>query len=545
VSQESDPSPAAFRERFLMLSSDGTVAWESPAGWAAGARLVEFVDPEGRIALQTALSAAALDLQDRSSLQCQVVDPVGEWHLAEIVVMSATAADGPGDRRILVSIREIPATPVRNSMPHVTSVDDLTALGDRSALNSRLQAAEHEEETALAVMYLDVDLFKQVNDDLGHSAGDKVLIAVADRLRGAVRPGDVVTRIGGDEFVVVAGGVNNDEKALEIAERVRTSVGEPIQLGGRRITSTVSIGVAVGHGGSASRLLEQADSALYRAKDLGRNRSQIYRSTDSSLPRKVTEPEALLRSALDDGLVIVYEPVIGLDHDELVTVEASLRLREEDGELGAPDAVLRLAEKSGLIVSLGLGMLDLACSEISTWSRDNPKPPGLTWPMSARQLEEARSADQVLAIMSSHGIASERLTIQVAERSLLRPGSNARRNLDQLQRSGVTLSVGDFGAGPGSLELLLNYSFDEIKLDATFMSAFGEDRRNTELVKAMLTLGVTLRVRTVARGVHGKAQLELLRHMGCDAVQGPYFGGPVTSSGLAALPGQDGGGSGR
>ena len=535
---ELTPSPpSGNQDRFLIVQSDGTVVWESPAGWAAGAHLVEFVQLEARTEFQTALSSITLGLRDRVALRSGVVDTAGTWNPAEITMVRNPPVEGRAGDSVLVAIRELPPHGVVSLAP-MTSTDDLTSLGDRSALNARIQSAEESGgDRPMAILYVDVDLFKQVNDQLGHTAGDKVLQAVADRLRNTVRPGDLVTRLGGDEFVVVAGGVGTDEAALEIAERIRTNVAEPVAVGSRRANATVSIGVAVGEEQMATLLLEHADAALYRAKDLGRNQAQLYRSTDVSMRRRVTEPEALLRSALDDGLVIVYEPVCSVESEQLISVEASLRLRAEGGRLEPPDDLLRLAERSGLMVSIGAGMLDLACRELASWSADTSdfdgRAPSLTWPVSTRQLDEPRGADQVLRILSGYSVKPDQLVLQLSERSLVSPGSNARRNLDQLHGAGVSLAVGDFGAGPASLAALLQFSFDVLKLDPTFMSGFGDDRHNTDLVKAILAFGRNLGVRTVARGVASRSQLELLRYMGCDEAQGPVFapsfgnGGPI------------------
>ncbi len=534
---DSDPAPLRTngnQARLLALVGDGTVVWESPAGWASGARLAEFVHPEYRSEFEDALSAVTLGARGRATVTCAVAEPGGVWRDSEIMFVSASGTsclETPFRDSVLVSIRDAPLSGFdASTFRPPTSTDDLTGLSDRSALSTRLDRAESEDEPALAVLYLDLDSFKEVNDHLGHSTGDRVLVAVADRLQAAIRPGDLVSRIGGDEFVVVARGVSTDERALEIAERIRSSIAEPIQLGGRKINSTVSIGLAVGTGAHALELLERADAAMYGAKDLGRNQALLYSPTDRSMRHRATGPEELLRSALDDGLVIVYEPVVSLESAELTSIEASLRLRGEDDRLVSPDSLLRLAERSGLIVSLGAGMLDLACREAAAWSgpTDFVEPgPGLTWPITGRQLDEPRSCDQILAILDAHKLPAHRLVLQVSESSLLKRGAAARRNLDELHQAGVSLAVGDFGSGAASLALLLEFSFEVLKLDPSFMTGFGEERRSTDLVDAILAFGRTLRLQTVARGVETKAQVELLRYMGCDAAQGLYFGQPA------------------
>jgi diguanylate cyclase (GGDEF)-like protein len=537
--------------------------WESPAGWALGSHLPQFVPPGQRAQLQAALGAVASGVVQRVNLECPVVDDAGQWRPADWTVFSGEGLSVPGagaEARVLVAVHELGETFAgeRSGVPP-TSVDDLTGLGDRLALNARLRAAEDIDEPDLAVFYVDVDRFKTVNDEFGHSTGDQVLLAVADRLRATVRPGDLVTRIGGDEFVVVAGPLANPDSALEIAERIRMSASTPVQSAGRKATATVSIGVALGPGREASQLLEKADAALYRAKELGRDRAQLFSEHDRAMRQRATGPIELLRSALDDGLVVVYERVIDLATDRLSGVEASLRIRDVAGRLGDPTDLLRVAERSGLIVALGAGMLDLACRDISSWAKCQHKVPGastttgpdwtdwpggLTWPVTARQLDDPKACEQVLYILENHDLAPERLTLQIKETGLLQQGSNPRRNLDQLRRNGVSLSISDFGSGPGGLSSLLDLAFDVFELDAAFMAAFGEDRHTDDVVDAILTMARTLGVRTVARGVRSRSQAELLRHMGCDAALGPLFGPARTADDFVAespVPDQEGG----
>jgi diguanylate cyclase (GGDEF)-like protein len=433
------------------------------------------------------------------------------------------------------------------------SEDSLTELDNRATLLDRLRAAETAPgDVSLAVLYLDVDHFKKVNDRLGHAGGDRVLRVVAERLRAAMRPGDTVARIGGDEFVVVAASVTRDEVAAVIAERIRSAMLAPIRIGGRQVVATVSLGVAVGAGRRASSLLEHADAALFRAKAQGRNRAELYRPEDGARRTEVPTPEHVLGEALDqDRLVVMYQPVVDVATGQVVTVDAMLGLHTSDDRIEAPEALLHLAEQSGLIVSLGAGMLDIACRDASAWPvtaahralpGDGPgamaasggpaADPGLSWPMSARQLDEAHAAEQVLATLGAHHLAATRLSIEVSERTLAHPGPHARRNLECLTDRGIRLVVQNFGAGPASFALLREFSPHGFKLDPAFMVGFGEVPRLTALVEGIVALARCLGIVVVAQGVTTAGQAELLRQLRCQQGVGPYFGAPA----LAAEP---------
>jgi len=530
----------AARDRFLVLDSDGTVAWESPDGWARGAHLANFVHPNDHSALDDTFARAHEDPGSRHTVQGRIVNAAGDWRPAEITIATGPngAAEAPG---ILVTIRETrgDAEPAADLVRRA-SEDSLTELDNRATLLTRLRTAEAAaDDASLAVFYLDVDHFKKVNDRHGHAIGDKVLRTVAERLRTAIRPGDTVARIGGDEFVVVAAEVTREEVASEIAERIRAGMATPIRIGGRHVSATISVGVAVGPTRRALSLLEHADVALYRAKGLGRNRAELYRAEGAGRRAGVPGADEVLGEALDrDGLVVVYQPIVELAGRQVVALEALLRLHPDTGPLQTPDALLHLAEESGLIVSLGAGLLDHASRQIASWpdleSNERSETPNLVWPMSARHLEQPRAADQALGILAAHGLAPRRLSVEVTERSLIQPGPNARRNLDRLVQRGVGLVMQDFGAGPASLALLRHFSPTALKLDSAFMTGFGRDARHTALVEGIVALCRALGITMIAQGVEDSHQVDLLQAIGCDQAQGPYFGDPICTEKVAA-----------
>jgi len=459
--------------------------------------------------------------------------------------------------------------------------DSLTSLPGRDEAMARLRAAELAgDEAVIAVLYIDVDQFKRVNDRVGHGGGDAVLLAVADRLRAAVRPGDVVSRFGGDEFVVVAGGVTDAPAAAVIAERIRSGVSEPVRVDGRRLSVTVSVGVAVGPGSSARSLLEQADSALYRAKEAGRNRVETFQPGDRVRSSRQVRPETVLAATLDrGGLGVAYEPIVDLTTGAVGAMRVSLRalggagLSQRNGRLdldpsfqsssdpatgdgnmgdgetgdadggygdqGAggvgdeadhehPEALLRLAEESGLIVSLGAGLLDAACTEACGWPKGEDGWPAvrLVWPMTARQLEEPRSADQVLSILDARGLPTGWLAVEVSEESLTMAGPVTRRTVTRLKEGGVKITIGGFGDVTGSLALLRDIPVDSLVLGRAFLTDFGSDSSQIKLVNAVLAFGRLLDMDVAIRGVTTETEVTLLKALGCRWASGPYFGEP-------------------
>ena len=457
--------------------------------------------------------------------------------------------------------------------------DSLTSLPGREEALGRLRAAELAgelagDEAVIAVLYVDVDHFKRVNDRVGHGGGDAVLLAVADRLRAAVRPGDVVSRFGGDEFVVVAGGVADEAAAAVIAERIRSGVSEPVRVDGRRLSVTVSVGVAVGPGSLGRVLLEHADSALYRAKESGRNRVVTFQAGDRVRSSRQVRPETVLAATLDrGGLAVAYEPIVDLTTGSVGAMRVSLRafgaggfrqvesdlnLRREsepgpeepededagavsleprqrdsgggldDGDHEHPEALLRLAEESGLIVSLGAGLLDAACTEACEWPKDEDGSPAVTlvWPMTARQLEEPRSADQVLSILDARGLPPEWLAVELNEESLTMAGSFTRRTVSQLKDGGVKIMIGGFGEVTGSLALLREFPVDSLVLGPAFLTDFGSDSSRIKLVNAVLAFGRLLDIVIAIRGVTTETEVTLLKALGCRWASGPYFGEP-------------------
>ncbi|HLH47634.1 MAG TPA: EAL domain-containing protein [Acidimicrobiales bacterium] len=532
------------RELLLVLDDDGRLSWLGPAAaqWfgpsAAGALLADLAHPEDAGELGVAMEQVAAGGSSVAETRCRLRDRSGTWHLLELSITDRRGRTGLAGL-VCVARDVADRMELTARLIHRATHDTLTALPNRASLLDRL----HEpfgpgESESIAVLYVDLDGFKAVNDSLGHAAGDRVLVAIADRLRRAVRPGDMVARLGGDEFVVVATGVTDGSVALDIAGRVVATLAQPVAVGGRTVTVSASVGAAVGRRERSMELLDEADQAMYHSKHGGRDRSTLY-NREMTAPDRRSRSEALLASALDrDGVLVLYQPVVELGYSRLAGVDALLRLRAPEGEPDSAGEFLDVAEETGLSVAVGAGLLDLACQQLARW-RDELGPdavPSVGITVSARQLAEERASDRVAAILESHGLQPPALRLQLPESSLVDADSTMARSLQKLRSLGVRLAVDDFGVGRSSLPYLRRYGIDVLRIDQGFINGLHRGGDDVEVVRAILGLAETLGLVVEAKGVERAEQAELLAELDCPLAQGPYFGSPGPPEALV-LPG--------
>jgi diguanylate cyclase (GGDEF)-like protein/PAS domain S-box-containing protein len=416
--------------------------------------------------------------------------------------------------------------------------DELTGLPNRALLADRLTEAlhsAHRGDASVALLFVDLDRFKVVNDSLGHATGDELLVEIAHRLRAAIRPTDVVARMGGDEFVVLVEGVARAEDLTGLVERVREAIAEPVRLGSQAITVTASIGIAVADGHTAESLLRDADTALYRAKDQGRNRFEIFDDALRASAVRRLEIEGLVREALaHDGVRVHYQPIVDLE-GEIVAVEALARLVTPDGRLLEPRAFLDVAEECGLIVPLGSRVLHEACAQAARWAAElGPAAPRrVTVNVSARQLAHPGMVGDAAEALAASGLEPHRLCLELTENALIEASPATGLTIECLRTLGVALAIDDFGTGYASLAYLKRFPVDYLKIDRSFVAGLGGESEDSTIVRAIITLAGTLGLTPVAEGVENAEQLARLRSFGCGLVQGWYVGPPEPAGDLS------------
>jgi diguanylate cyclase (GGDEF)-like protein/PAS domain S-box-containing protein len=429
---------------------------------------------------------------------------------------------------------------------HLALHDALTQLPNRLLLLDRLGhalSASVRSGRPVAVLYLDLDGFKTINDMSGHLVGDELLVLVATRLRSSLRPGDTVARIGGDEFVMVCPEVDDDGHARAVADRLLAVLREPYTQSGQTYHLTASMGVAVSrHGSTAPALLREADDAMYAAKDEGKNRlhrSDVNGATMTRTARAVRHRtiETELGTALQrDELVMYGQPVFSLPRGHVMAVETLIRWQHPTRGLLAPGEFLDVAETSPLMNDIGRRVLRESCRMATGWRAEmGHPPPDVYVNISGRQLESGTLRTDVLDALESSGLSGRRLVLELTETFTPLIGGSLREDLDDLRLRGVRLAIDDVGTGYSSLSRLTELPVDVLKIDRTFVAQIGQNLTCDAVIKAILNIGETLDLHIVAEGVETIIQARLLTEYGCDTAQGFLFCPPKPEEGLADI----------
>ena len=427
-------------------------------------------------------------------------------------------------KRVLVASEQI---------EHLAYHDTLTGLPNRSLFLDHVRVAlvraERDGESA-ALFFLDLDRFKSVNDSLGHSSGDEVLKVVAERLRGALRQGDVVARLSGDEFTVLLPGAGSEQDLGRVAGKLLDALRHPILFQGRRIVITASLGISCfpEHGLEAEDLLRKADLAMYQAKRSSRDGFRIYAPALDSYARERAALENDLRRAVERGeMVLFYQPIFQIGGEtRIVGVETLVRWQHpERGLLGASE-FLFLAEQSGVSQELDLWALRAACAEVAAWRSEGAQV-RLSVNLSSRPYRHAELADLVGRVLAESGLAPEGLELEIAETLAMQNAEASLGVLRRLKELGVQVSIDDFGTGYSSLAYLHDFPIDSLKIDESFVRLLGTQQNGAGIPGSMIALARGLNVRVVAEGVETEAQLEVLRGLGCDEAQGQLLSPPL------------------
>jgi diguanylate cyclase (GGDEF)-like protein len=417
-----------------------------------------------------------------------------------------------------------------DALAHSAFHDSLTGLPNRRLFLDRLeQALLHRQRVParLAVLFLDLDRFKWINDSLGHGAGDRLLVTVTHRLEAALRAGDTVARFGGDEFLVLCTDVSGEQEAVSIAGRLLEAIAVPSRLDRLEITPTASVGIVVTPPSGdldAESLVRDADTAMYQAKDGGRDRVALFGPEVRARMRTRLDLESSLRYAVNAGQMEVhYQPEVDLSNGEVIGVEALVRWRHPERGLIPPSDFIPVAEETGLIAQLGMGVLDTACRQAAAFESGPVGRIAMAVNVSGRQLRDPRLGEEIRRTLSATGIPPEQLCLEITESVLVADGDGSAQVLNVLKDLGVQISVDDFGTGYSSLSYLKRLPVDLLKIDRSFVSGIAEDRDDHAIVASVIELAHAFGIVTLAEGIETADQLEVLRDLGCDRGQGFYW----------------------
>ena len=416
---------------------------------------------------------------------------------------------------------------------YLANHDTLTTLPNRHLLTDRLRKAIElatRSEGRLALLFLDLDNFKWVNDSLGHANGDKLLITVATRLLAAVRASDTVARLGGDEFVVLIIHPSGNQEVASIAEKVIAAVAQPLDLGGHEYQVTISIGISVfpNDGQDSTALIKHADTALYAAKGQGKNQFRFF---DSELNRHAverTELERGLRQAIkQQEFELHYQPKLCIKSDSICGAEALIRWRHPELGLIPPDKFIPLAEETGLIVEIGEWVIRETCRQISVWEKRGIKLRGVAVNLSALQIEALNFVDTVTRIMDESGVSPEQLELELTESAVLRSPDRSIATLQRLRQMGFRLALDDFGTGYSSLSYLKRLPVDIVKIDRSFVNGIPDDEGDMQIVRMTIALAKSIHLVVVAEGIETAQQHEFFKEIGCEFLQGYLISRPL------------------
>ena len=519
---------------FALVDARGRLVWTTAAftrlvrlrGGAAGADLAPHL--QGAFRLADGEAARALARPDGATLELHE----GRDAAPVLLHVAAAAPDGTEPRTVVVVAADPARVSAAGSAVDEARTDPLTRLGNRALLDRRLAEPQHRDGQSLALVMIDLDRFKPVNDTLGHGAGDRLLMLVADRLKRACRAEDTVIRLGGDEFVILHPSSAGDTGSAEaVAARAVELLGRPFLLDGQQVDIGASAGVAALGAGTASRedLLRHADLALYEAKRSGRGTWRRFEPRLESRAHERRELElALRRALLLREFELVYQPQVALPGDVLTGFEALIRWHSPERGTVSPLDFIPLAEETGEIHAIGEWVLREACREAAGW----PEPLAVAVNVSPVQFAKKDFVGTVSEALALSGLDPSRLEVEITEGVLIDDTERARAHLEGLRALGVGIAMDDFGTGYSSLGYLSAFPFTKIKIDRSFVGE-REDARSRALVRSILSLGESLGMSTLAEGVETAEQFDELASGGCQAAQGYLISRPIDATAVA------------
>ncbi len=496
----------------------------------------DFTHPED-VHLLDAAGEAALKASDRRHrFEARMLHSSGAEVITDITLTWMSAGDG--SLLLLAQMENITARRrAEDSLRRQADEDSLTGLANRFYLTRRLRA-HAGRDLDYAVLFIDLDGFKLINDSRGHEVGDEVLVEVGRRLRSALRPDDVAARFGGDEFVALCRGDVDEHEAMTIAYRIEQSLAEPIPTRSGIVRVTASVGIACGRISAEhpTELLQRADAAMYHAKRLGKDRSELYdrRLHEQSLSNQRTE--AALRNALDeDRFVLHYQPIVDLVDHRIVGFEALVRLLDEAGKLVPPHDFISVAEETGLVVPMGTWVLQEACRTIAELRRTTGLPLSVSVNVSPNQAARSDLSEVVSSALAGAELHESALCIELTESALLEADDSTLLQLNDLRARGIQIALDDFGTGYSSLSYLRNFPVSHLKVDRSFVAGIGVRKGDLAIVRAVTGLARDLGIGCVAEGIETSAQLSEVTALGARFGQGYLFSRPVPASELSSM----------
>ncbi len=524
-----------------VVDGSGTVLYQTPSvkqvfGYDAdklvGQNLQTILHPDDVEAVTAALSRPQGLGSER--IECRVRHSDGRYRHVETAL--SDRLDDPRVRGMILNTRDITERKeLEDQLAYQAFHDSLTGLANRALFRDRLEhalARMRRQQRPMAVLLLDIDSFKNVNDSLGHAFGDAFLQAVADRLRGLLRPSDTAARLGGDEFAILLEDLRRAGGATVVADRILEALRVPFLVQDKEVVAAASIGITIAESTSrdADDLLRNADVAMYTAKSRGRNRCELFKPSMHKAMLDRLDLEADLRRAVErEEFVLHYQPTVNLTTGCLSGMEALVRWDSHSRGMVPPGVFIPVAEDTGLIVPLGAWVLEQACRQAVIWDQefDGHGPQTMSVNLSARQLQDDGLVFDVARILSTTGIDPHRVVLEITESAVMSDAEAMVARLHELKSLGVRLAIDDFGTGYSSMSYLCSFPIDILKIDRSFVHGVRREPQKTGIVRMIVELGRILHLQTIAEGIELNEELEELRALHCDLGQGFWFARPL------------------